>query len=202
MDTYPRHSPGDAADSGLLPWHQAAPVSRAVVVLGGIVGWPDSVTADIPGRGSLSAARRAGVAWSFVSRSPSSVPRRAASHRYASGRRWSAAHGLGPLAADQHLPRGRVELDLPDLDPGRLDGRRPPPQHGVIAGWLASQCRNQSARTFLSDLAAVVSASCFVHKTALHAGFISATYCSPYSQLRSIGDDRLGVNGDSEPEVG
>src|SRR5258707_2531700 len=31
----------------------------------------------------------------------------------------------GPLPADPHLPRGRVELDIPDLDPGRLDGRRP-----------------------------------------------------------------------------
>src|SRR4029077_15431910 len=31
----------------------------------------------------------------------------------------------GPLPADQHLPRGRVELDVPDLDPGRRDGGRP-----------------------------------------------------------------------------
>src|SRR5262247_1823371 len=29
-----------------------------------------------------------------------------------------------PLAADLHLPRGRVELDLPDCDPGRLADRR------------------------------------------------------------------------------
>src|SRR6516165_1213915 len=30
-----------------------------------------------------------------------------------------------PLAADLHLSRGRVELDLPDRDPGRLADRRP-----------------------------------------------------------------------------
>src|SRR4029077_7182937 len=31
----------------------------------------------------------------------------------------------GPLPADHHLPCGRVELDVPDLDPGRLADRRP-----------------------------------------------------------------------------
>jgi hypothetical protein len=31
----------------------------------------------------------------------------------------------GPLPADHHFPRGRVELDVPDLDPGRLADRRP-----------------------------------------------------------------------------
>jgi hypothetical protein len=35
------------------------------------------------------------------------------------------------------------------------------------------------AKTLIVPARQRVGASCFVHKTALHAAFISATYCSP-----------------------